>query len=98
MEIDEVNSSNIDSNESEDEAVPPKKHSRDRNWSETTFEPHLFDFDERNSGASMGIHAMKGDTPLHFFVLLFDETLIDLIVEETNNLRMSTSTLLAHVR
>ena len=66
MEIDEVNSSNIDSDEWEDEAVPPKKHSSDRNWGKTTFEPPLFYFDERNSNASTDIHAMKGDTPLDF--------------------------------
>ncbi|CAF1119929.1 unnamed protein product [Rotaria sordida] len=59
MEIDEVNSSDINSDESDDEAAPPKKQSIDRNWSKTAFEPHLFHFDEQNSGVSLDIHAMK---------------------------------------
>ncbi|CAF1371170.1 unnamed protein product [Rotaria sordida] len=84
MEIDEVNSSDIDSDGSDDEVAPPKKKSTDRNWSKTAFEPHLFHFDEQNSGVSLGIHAMKNDTPLDFFELLFDEKMIDLIVQETN--------------
>ncbi|CAF4166609.1 unnamed protein product, partial [Rotaria sordida] len=32
MEIDEVNSSDIDSDGSDDEVAPPKKKSTDRNW------------------------------------------------------------------
>ncbi|CAF4501096.1 unnamed protein product, partial [Rotaria sp. Silwood2] len=84
MEIDEVNSSDIDSDESDDEAAPLKKQSTDRNWSKTAFTPHLFHFDEQNSGVSLDIHAMKSDTPLDFFELFFDEKMIDLIVQETN--------------
>ncbi len=45
MEIDEVYSLDVDSDESEDELVL-KEQSVNRNWSKTAFEPHLFHFDE----------------------------------------------------
>ena len=44
MDIDEVYSSDVDSNESDDELVR-KEQSVNRNWSKTAFEPHLFHFD-----------------------------------------------------
>ena len=82
MDIDEFYSSDVDSNESDDELVR-KEQSVNRNWSKTAFEPHLFHFNEQTSGASSTISAMKSDT-LDFFELLFDEKMIDTIVEQTN--------------
>lgn len=96
MEIDEINSSDIDSNESDDEAAPPTEQSSDRNWSKTTFEPHLFYFNEHNSGVSSDVQSMKGDTPLDFFELLFDEKMIDLVVEETNKYQHTSTNSTTH--
>ncbi|CAF3265908.1 unnamed protein product, partial [Rotaria sp. Silwood2] len=72
MEIDEVSSSDIDSGESDDKVAPSKEQSTDQNWSKTAFKPHLFHFDEQNSDVSSNIHAIKDNTPLDFFELLFD--------------------------
>ncbi|CAF1460177.1 unnamed protein product [Didymodactylos carnosus] len=84
MEIDAVYSSDVDSSESDDEIGSSKQQSTDRIWKKTAFKPHLFSFDETNAGLSSNIDAMKDATPLEFFQLLFNETIIDLIVEETN--------------
>ena len=84
MEIDEIYSSDVDSSESDDE-LAPSEQSISRNWTKTAFEPHLFNFDEESSGISSSIRAMQCDTALDFFELLFDEKMIDSIVEETNN-------------
>lgn len=83
MEIDEVYSSDEDSNESEDELVR-KEQSVNRNWSKTALELYLFHFDEQTSGVSSNISAMKSDAPLDFFELLFDEKMIATIVEQAN--------------
>ena len=83
MDIDEVYSSDVDSNESGDELVP-KAQLVNRNWSKTAFEPYLFHFDEQTSGVSSNISALNSNTPLDFFELLFDKKMIDIIVEQTN--------------
>ncbi|CAF0790933.1 unnamed protein product [Rotaria sordida] len=83
MEIDESYSSDVDSSESDDE-LALKEQSINRNWTNTTFEPRLFHFDEQNSSMSSNIRAMQSDTALDFCELLFDEKMIDSIVEETN--------------
>jgi hypothetical protein len=84
LETNEVYSSDVDSDESDDESSAPEEQSVNRNWSKTAFEPRLFHFDEQNSGLSSNICIMKGDTPLDFFELLFDEKMIDSIVKGTN--------------
>ncbi|CAF3615947.1 unnamed protein product [Rotaria sp. Silwood1] len=52
MKIDEVYSSDVDSNELDDESSAPKEKSVNRNWSKIAFESRLFHFDEQNSGVS----------------------------------------------
>ncbi|CAF1419084.1 unnamed protein product [Adineta steineri] len=84
MEIDEVYSSETDSSETDDEIATSKEQSADRIWKKTAFKPHLFSFDDTNAGLSSNINAMKDATPLEFFQLLFDESIVDLIVEKTN--------------
>ncbi|CAF1293501.1 unnamed protein product [Adineta ricciae] len=58
MNIDEVYSSDVDSDESNDELTQGEE-SVNLNWSKTTFEPHLFHFDKQNSGVSSKINAME---------------------------------------
>ncbi|CAF1585828.1 unnamed protein product [Adineta ricciae] len=84
MEIYAVSSSDMDSSESDDETESSKQQSTNRIWKKTACKPHLFSFDETNIGFSPKIDAMKDPTPLDVFQLLFDEKMIDLIVEETN--------------
>ena len=49
--------------------------------------PHVFTFNERNSGISPKKNVLICDTPLDCFELLLGEKLIDFIVEEMNNYR-----------
>ena len=83
INIDEFYSSDMDSNESGDELVQ-KEQFVNWHWNKTDFESHLFHFGEQISGVSSNISTKKNDTPLDFFDLLFDETMIDIIVEQTN--------------
>jgi hypothetical protein len=57
MDIDEVYSSSVDSNESDDEWSPAKEQSVNNNCSKTALEPRLFHFDEQNFGVSSKINA-----------------------------------------
>ncbi len=58
MEIDEVYSSDVDINESDNESAP-KEQSINRNCSKTDFKADLFHFDEQNAGVPSNICAMK---------------------------------------
>ncbi|CAF1642278.1 unnamed protein product [Adineta ricciae] len=99
MEIDSVYSSDVDSSESDDEIGSSKQQSTNRIWTKTAFKPHLFSLDETNAGLSPNIGAMKDVTPLDVFQLLFNATMLDLIVEETNkgfSNKNSTSSTCSH--
>lgn len=95
MDTDEVHSSDVNSDESEDELVP-KEQSANRNWGRTVFEPHLFHFDAQNSGVSTNAISMKSDTAFDFFEFLFDEKLTDIIVEETNKYQVISTNDMTH--
>ncbi len=66
MEIDEVYSSDVDINESDNESAP-KEQSINRNWSKTDFKAHLFHFDEQNAAVPSNICAMKAKWKTAYF-------------------------------
>ena len=84
MEMDAVYSSDMDSSESDDETESSKQQSTNRTRKKVACKPHIFSFDDTNIGFLPNIGVMNDPTPLDVFQLLFDEKMIDLIVEETN--------------
>lgn len=63
--------------------APKIKKFEDRNWIGGAFEPHLYPFDETNSGLSPLIQE-ENELPIYWFELFFDARLMDIIVGETN--------------
>lgn len=85
-DIEESVSSDLKSDQSDNDSMPIES-ANTRDWSRSNFHPHIFPFDERNSGTSPKLNVSNCETPLDYFELLFDEKLIDFIAEETNNYR-----------
>ncbi len=78
IDIDEVVSSDLDRDESDDESTPLESFIT-RNWIQSDFHSYVFHFDERNSGISPKMNVSNCDIPLDCFELLFDEKLIILL-------------------
>jgi len=66
MEIDEIYSSDVDINESDNKSAS-KEQSINRNWCKTDFKARLFYFDEQNAGVSSNVCAMKGKKKTVYF-------------------------------
>ncbi|CAF3656736.1 unnamed protein product [Rotaria sordida] len=60
-------------------------------WLTGNFKPHLFRFDSSESGLTQYLMNHQLQVPLDFFQFCFDQTLMDLIVTETNRYCLQNS-------
>jgi hypothetical protein len=78
-------SSDTDSDFDETSSQSTSRSTHDEPWRIGNFRPNKLTFMSTNSGCtSIVIQKLKGDTPIDFFNLFFDENLMGTIVDQTN--------------
>ncbi|CAF1189261.1 unnamed protein product, partial [Rotaria sordida] len=90
MEVDEPEETSINFSASN------RRTTRNQNipsqiWSTGNFKPHLFHFDSSESGLTQYLMNHQLQVPLDFFQFYFDQTLMDIIVTETNRYCLQNS-------
>ncbi|CAF3603311.1 unnamed protein product [Rotaria sordida] len=85
---DEIDTGSVSDSDNEsdsgDEEQNKEEFFEERRWKEEWFEPKTFTFDSSESGISSYIPKNDENRPVDYFRLIFDHTLMQKIVQETN--------------